>query len=239
MMTLPLFLTMLIGGGGAMKSLYEDLGVEKTATAEQIKAAHRKGVREHHPDKQGCREKFQAVQRAYEVLADPERRKHYDETGDDGSAQRNGVSPEHLIADAWRTVIEQCDPECDLIAVLRETILDAARRAEDVAKQAEKKLGKYELILGRLKTTDGSVLRGVLETQCAEQKRACAMNRRAAAVLGESVKLLDGTSYRHEPMGRRRSNRDTSSMDMLHEILRGMRDSGRDGDTRRTSFRNL
>lgn len=38
-------------------------------------------MREHHPDKGGDKEKSQKINDAYEVLSDPEKRKHYDETG--------------------------------------------------------------------------------------------------------------------------------------------------------------
>lgn len=60
---------------------YEALGVTPKATAEEIKAAYRKLVKKYHPDhasESGAIEKFLAVQEAYEVLSDPERRAEYD-----------------------------------------------------------------------------------------------------------------------------------------------------------------
>ena len=57
------------------KSLYEALGVSKTATPAEIKKAYRKLVREVHPDRNpGSEERFKEVQSAYDVLSDPEKR---------------------------------------------------------------------------------------------------------------------------------------------------------------------
>jgi curved DNA-binding protein len=74
---------------------YKDLGVERTATADEIKKAYRKLASQHHPDKnpgdKKAETRFKAVNRANQVLGDPEQRKLYDEFGEEGL--REGFDP--------------------------------------------------------------------------------------------------------------------------------------------------
>jgi curved DNA-binding protein len=67
------------------KDYYSSLGVAKTATQKEIKAAYRKLARKHHPDvnqnDKGAEGRFKEINEAYEVLGDPEKRKKYDELG--------------------------------------------------------------------------------------------------------------------------------------------------------------
>jgi molecular chaperone DnaJ len=83
-----------------MEDLYSTLGVSRTATAEEIGKAYRKLARKYHPDvnpgKPEAEEKFKRASAAYEVLFDPEKRKAYDEFGED--SLRSGFDPEQARA---------------------------------------------------------------------------------------------------------------------------------------------
>ncbi len=62
---------------------YEVLGVDKTASQEEIKQAYRRLVKEWHPDlnphrQKEAEERFKEIQEAYSVLSDPEKRRQYD-----------------------------------------------------------------------------------------------------------------------------------------------------------------
>ena len=70
-----------------MANHYEALGVDKTASAEEIKKAYRRMAREFHPDVNAgseAEEKFKEVTHAYEVLSDPVQRQNYDSGGAPG-----------------------------------------------------------------------------------------------------------------------------------------------------------
>ena len=67
------------------RDLYEILGVQKKASADEIKKAYRKLARTYHPDANPgdaeAEERFKEIQTAYDVLGDAEKRKQYDQVG--------------------------------------------------------------------------------------------------------------------------------------------------------------
>ena len=74
----------------AQRDYYEILGVDRSASARQIKSAYRRLARKYHPDvnkSPGAAGKFKEATAAYEVLADTEKRKVYDQFGHAGPGQ--------------------------------------------------------------------------------------------------------------------------------------------------------
>jgi curved DNA-binding protein len=82
------------------EDLYAVLGVQKSADADSIKKAYRKLAKDLHPDKnpgnKQAETKFKSVNHAYEVLSNADRRKLYDEFGEEGL--REGFNAEQARA---------------------------------------------------------------------------------------------------------------------------------------------
>lgn len=64
-----------------MMDPYKTLGLDNTATQDEIKKAYRKAAIKTHPDKGGDPEQFKKVQGAYDILSDPQRRQNFDQFG--------------------------------------------------------------------------------------------------------------------------------------------------------------
>lgn len=78
----------------AKRDYYDILGIDRSASEDEVKKAYRKLARQHHPDlqtgdqqKKVSEEKFKEINEAYEVLNDQDKRKRYDMFGHAGSQQ--------------------------------------------------------------------------------------------------------------------------------------------------------
>lgn len=76
------------------KDYYKTLGVERSASADEIKKAFRKQAKKFHPDKNPgnaqAEKKFKEVNEAYEALSDPDKRKKYDQFGENYKQYQQG-----------------------------------------------------------------------------------------------------------------------------------------------------
>jgi DnaJ-class molecular chaperone len=71
--------------------MYDVLGLDKSASPDDIRKAYRKLIMVHHPDKGGDPEKFKKIQEAYEVLSDPQKKENFDRFGTPDGPQMQGM----------------------------------------------------------------------------------------------------------------------------------------------------
>eukprot|EP00808_Paulinella_micropora_P026144 g3898.t1 len=95
-MLVHVFCALALGVAGERlveKDFYERFGLPRSCTEKQLKKAFKKLALQYHPDKnpddEEAAENFVAINRAYEILSDPEKRQVYDRFGEEGLAQKD------------------------------------------------------------------------------------------------------------------------------------------------------
>ena len=109
----------------AKRDYYEVLGVEKNASADEIKKAYRKKAIQFHPDKnpgdKQAEENFKEAAEAYDVLSDPQKRQRYDQFGHAGVGGAASV-----VVCPWRiSSPSSVTSLVDILAVLVASVVSA------------------------------------------------------------------------------------------------------------------
>ena len=81
------FLLASVPRSRAPVAIYKVLGIDRGADDRTLKKAYRSLALQHHPDKGGSEEKFAEISQAYDVLSDKDKRRVYDQYGEDGVKQ--------------------------------------------------------------------------------------------------------------------------------------------------------
>ena len=125
-----------------MDSHYDTIGVDKSASQEEIKKAFRKKAKELHPDKGGSKEECSALTHAYSVLKDPEKRSRYD-AGEE-ELEPIEVLARAMLAQLSSQAIDNLPPEQDPMKYIREKLKNKTREVEQAITKLERQLKKYE-----------------------------------------------------------------------------------------------
>ena len=214
-----------------MTSLYERLGITKDSTKSEIRAAYRKASKKSHPDAGGSPEKFALVKRAHDILTDEERRRKYDDTGDESEvAPENGFSAvSQILAQTLENVMVQIerkngDPsEFDVIGDMKILLQTAIDNVEQKKAGIQKNKKKAEKMLGRFKTKKGpNILEGVFLQKIASAEIAIDNLGKELDTAKKAYELLkdysfDFTPKQQGPMGY------SGSMDMSALMSAAMR----------------
>lgn len=143
--------------------LYKILNIKKNASDKTITKAFRKRVFETHPDREGDREEFELVHKAYKVLIDPLLRAEYDRTGQvpDVTKPKNGyvelleTLSECLTGCIEGLIVQGRDlKKTDLIATMKESIKTVQQSHKTALGVSQKKQKHYEGVLGRFSVVE-------------------------------------------------------------------------------------
>ncbi|AYG63096.1 J domain-containing protein [Rhizobium jaguaris] len=185
-----------------MTDPYEILGIGRDASEEQIKTAYRKRAKTAHPDSGGDVDAFGRLQKAYELLLDPVRRKLFDDTGydvelTDAVDLQALVAIEKLITDM---VLDEREPGTfDPVAHMRASLLDEIRKANFSKSELERHSDRIRLHLDRLgkrpgKDVVGHMLRArikAIATAISETEAKIDATERACDMLDGYLYVMD------------------------------------------------
>lgn len=182
-------------------SLYEELGVGPDATDDEIKAAHRRRVKETHPDAGGSRKAFDRVQHAYGILSDGRKRARYDQTGVEGAAATDAALESQamsVVAGKMMSCVQgDFDPRYgDLVRAIVTSIAEDREQAKATIAECEAQIARLEQFARRLKRKgDGEdklspmivAQIGAFRNRIEQVRDALAMFDRAIQLAGEYV----------------------------------------------------
>ncbi|ATZ48273.1 hypothetical protein BCIN_03g05070 [Botrytis cinerea B05.10] len=148
---------------------YEVLGIEKTASEDEIKRAYRKSALKHHPDKapehlkSDSHTKFQEIAFAYAILSNPNRRKRYDRTGSTSeSVDADGFSWTEFYSEQYKDVVTT-----DAINQFANVYKGSDEEKDDLLNAYTKYEGKwgkmYQVIMLSDPVEDEERFRGIIE----------------------------------------------------------------------------
>jgi len=132
---------------------YQELGVPRDASPEDVRRAYRKRRTKAHPDKGGSKEEFHAIQKSYEILSDAERRKRFDQTGD---AETPVSDPRELamrdIAAMFLQLVNSSDVDhTNIVELVKQNIELGVRERQGKITQIKTGIEKRERALKRIK----------------------------------------------------------------------------------------
>ncbi len=137
---------------------YDTLGVKPDATPAAIRKAFRSLAQKHHPDKGGDHAAMQAIQKAYDLLSDPERRAKFDETGSEAVEETPLTKAMSALP---RLLIVCIDESADmdttpLLTILRGRIKAEISEGQEMIKKDHKKVKQRQKAMKRLRMLHGT-----------------------------------------------------------------------------------
>lgn len=149
---------------------YDELGVSREASPDEIKKAYRKKASQHHPDREGGdQEKFVVIQLSYEILSDPEKRERFDQTGETQEDRKD--DPYTIVMQVFLQVSENSDEKRqDLVEETRRHFRNVQRTLRENTRKLRKQGRKWKEVIKRLGVPKESPMKRLAYNN---RKKAC------------------------------------------------------------------
>lgn len=169
---------------------YETLGVDRDASADEIKAAARREASKHHPDRGGDPQRMAMVNQARDVLLDSERRARYDETGSDaphGSLRQAGEQMLQQLFSQALSITER-----NMLTWIRSKTHALKNAALERKSEALAEINRLKKRRDNIKAKTGeNLLHMVIDRQIHDLEARAAEADQMLDVVDEARKLLD------------------------------------------------
>lgn len=134
-----------------MKNPYETLDINSDATDDEIKKKYRELAMIHHPDKKGDENVFKEVAEAYGILADPVKKKYYDENGTKDNSKDPKLRAYQIISGLVMKFTEEDNNMIDLIENIREDVDEQIQEYKDIRDDIEVAINVKKTIRDEMK----------------------------------------------------------------------------------------
>ena len=193
---------------GRSIDLYDVLGVSVAATLGEIKAAYWRRAKNVHPDSGGSPNEFLEVNLAYTVLSDPERRAHYDRTGEvresePDNTEQGALGLIGIMLDA--VLSSETDPiQCDLVAVMKAQFLSEIGKMDRKLKITRRSIDRAERMRGRFRRNKPgeNKIERVLEWEIDVLKRSARTTEAALKQRQRAIELLADYDFAQDIFGK-------------------------------------
>lgn len=172
---------------------YDTLGIPKDADAATVKLAYRRKSRAAHPDKGGDHREMVAINRAYDTLADPQKRARYDQTGEDGPHRESTeTQARSALMQVFLAILEKASDYDDVMLKVGIALDENLARIRASIKQSEDHVAKLKRSAKRLKCKSGreNFLGALLEDQISKVQGALGNMQEGVAVVECAKEML-------------------------------------------------
>lgn len=184
------------------KNLYDILGVDESATAEEIKEAYRNSSKENHPDKGGSSEKMAEINHAHAILINPDKRERYDNTGEEYD-QPFDQKFNSFVQEVFMALVDQCKENdiahVDLIKAFKKHVLTVEGNIYKNKAEYKKQISKLEKVLKRVKSSKKNLIGNVIQMNIDDLKKKIKACESDLEFIGSCKEVLESYNYEIDP----------------------------------------